>query len=74
MLSLYIKKGININYQNLLSLEESSNKKRSNVSIKETNKSIKIDIYSSDVTALRASINSILRDLQVIEGTLSFGN
>ncbi|MFI5412309.1 MAG: KEOPS complex subunit Pcc1 [Candidatus Micrarchaeales archaeon] len=42
--------------------------KRSGMQIEETAKELRITIKTSDLTALRATINSIMRDIQVIEG------
>lgn len=43
--------------------------KRSTIIIKESKTTLIISIKAKDATALRASTNSILRDLQVIEAT-----
>lgn len=42
---------------------------RSNIFLKETAGKLTITIKAKDLTALRASANSILRDMQVIEAT-----
>lgn len=42
--------------------------KRSGLNIKETPSTLEISIKTTDITALRASINGIMRDIQVIEG------
>lgn len=41
--------------------------KRSSISISNAGTAIKVRISADDVTALRASVNAILRDVQVIE-------
>ncbi len=45
--------------------------KRSGVSIAEREGSLEISITAKDITALRASMNSIMRDIQAVEGTMN---
>jgi tRNA threonylcarbamoyladenosine modification (KEOPS) complex Pcc1 subunit len=45
--------------------------KRSGIEIKEGKKALDISITADDITALRASMNSIMRDLQVVEQVVS---
>ena len=47
-------------------LGESKTYKRGAMSISETGRELKISIKADDATALRASINMVLRDMQVI--------
>lgn len=42
--------------------------KRGGLSISETATTLKVIITAKDATAMRASVNSIIRDVQVIEG------
>ncbi len=44
-----------------------SSHERSKVRIKETAKLLQIDITAKDAAALRASLNSMLKDLHVVE-------
>ncbi len=43
--------------------------RRSSISTKEDKASISISIAADDATALRASLNSIMRDIRIIEST-----
>jgi tRNA threonylcarbamoyladenosine modification (KEOPS) complex Pcc1 subunit len=42
--------------------------KRSGMTISETGSTLKITIKTNDAAAMRASLNAIMRDIQVIEG------
>jgi|GEM_PF-1162974 tRNA threonylcarbamoyladenosine modification (KEOPS) complex Pcc1 subunit len=64
---LVVPKDPKINYKRLLNNQ--TNHERSNTAIKEQKETLIIEITAKDLTALRASANSILRDLQVIEAT-----
>jgi tRNA threonylcarbamoyladenosine modification (KEOPS) complex Pcc1 subunit len=55
-----------ISYKKILG--EIREHKRSGLSIKETPTTLEISIKTTDITAMRASINGIMRDIQVIEG------
>jgi tRNA threonylcarbamoyladenosine modification (KEOPS) complex Pcc1 subunit len=66
-LKLILKKEQKLNYTRILT--KSLRHKRSNISIKETKDKLIIKIKAEDATALRASINTLIRDLQVIEAT-----
>ena len=66
-LKLLIKKDPKINYLKIIS--QSRKKERSTTNIKEQGGKLIIEIGAKDATSLRASANSILRDLQVIEAT-----
>jgi tRNA threonylcarbamoyladenosine modification (KEOPS) complex Pcc1 subunit len=50
-------------------LNQNNKHSRSFIKIKESANQLTIEINADDSTALRASINSVLRDLQVIEAT-----
>lgn len=66
-LKLVMPKDDTINYSKILG--KKSTHKRSTIKIKEDKKLLAIEIESNDITALRASANSILRNLQVIKAT-----
>ncbi|MGI0100671.1 MAG: KEOPS complex subunit Pcc1 [Candidatus Micrarchaeaceae archaeon] len=57
----------NLEYEKILGT--GSKHKRSNVTVAAKNSKLIIEITASDATALRASVNSVLRDLQVIEAS-----
>jgi tRNA threonylcarbamoyladenosine modification (KEOPS) complex Pcc1 subunit len=61
-----INKHPKINYKKVLALPSTRAYARSSTEIKEDKGRLKIVIKAEDITALRASINSIMRDLQVI--------
>ncbi len=61
-----IPKKVKIDYKKVLGTVREH--KRSGMQIQETEKELIITIKTSDLTALRASINSITRDISVIEG------
>lgn len=64
-----IKKGTEIKLKNIISQTNIKNFDRSNTTVSETAKEFIITIKAKDLTALRASVNSILRDLKVVEET-----
>jgi tRNA threonylcarbamoyladenosine modification (KEOPS) complex Pcc1 subunit len=66
-LILKLNKEEKLNYKKILGNNTKHN--RSSVEFKESEKELIIKITAKDATALRASTNSILRDLQVIEST-----
>ncbi len=66
-LTITIKKDPKIKYLKILS--QKGKKERSTTSLKEKGSELIIKIAAKDATALRASVNSVLRDLQVIEAT-----
>ncbi|MGD0728513.1 MAG: KEOPS complex subunit Pcc1 [Candidatus Micrarchaeaceae archaeon] len=66
-LKLIINKEKALEYSKILSIK--TEHKRSNIKLKEIKGTLFIEISAKDATALRASANSILRDLQVIEAT-----
>ena len=63
---IIIPRKAKVNYGALL--KSSVKYKRSGIAVEDTGHGIKITISASDVTALRAAINSVARDVQVIEG------
>jgi Transcription factor Pcc1 len=66
-LKLILKREPKLKYTKLLSARTKQG--RSTIHITQTKQSIIIEINAHDATALRASTNSLLRDLQVIEST-----
>ncbi len=66
-LKLTIKKGTPLNYSRILGASKIH--KRSSTKLKESEENLIIEISATDIAALRASSNSILRDIQVIEAT-----
>ncbi|MDE1870685.1 MAG: CTAG/PCC1 family protein [Candidatus Micrarchaeota archaeon] len=66
-LDLVIRKTDEVNYSKILG--DNKRHRRSAISIRENGKMLIIEIKASDLTALRASANSILRNLQVINAT-----
>lgn len=63
---LTIAKKAKIDYKRVIG--EIRSQGRSDTKINETKDQLKIVIEAKDATALRASINAVMRDLQVIEG------
>jgi tRNA threonylcarbamoyladenosine modification (KEOPS) complex Pcc1 subunit len=61
-----------IEYKKVLALKGSKQHSRSGTEMKESRSEIKITIKARDATALRASMNSIMRDLQVISAINGF--
>ncbi|MCL4381395.1 hypothetical protein M1614_00240 [Candidatus Marsarchaeota archaeon] len=61
-----IKKINGLEYKKILNF---NNHKRSSIDIEETPSIIKFKVYANDITALRASINAVLRDIQTIDNT-----
>jgi tRNA threonylcarbamoyladenosine modification (KEOPS) complex Pcc1 subunit len=53
-------------YRKILALSEGGGRTRSSTKATESSGTLTITITASDIVALRASINSIMRDLQVI--------
>ncbi|MGC8652122.1 MAG: KEOPS complex subunit Pcc1 [Candidatus Micrarchaeia archaeon] len=52
-------------YAKILALKKASKYKRSSMSVRGKGGTLTISIEAQDVTALRATINSVLRDMQV---------
>lgn len=69
MSKIEIKKSYRINYKKILG--EQRQYQRSITKIEENNNVIKIYIKSDDVTALRATINATIRDIGIIESTIT---
>lgn len=67
-LTLILNKTEKLNYSRILG-KRSVKHDRSSTVLKETPSKLTITIKASDATALRASANSVLRDLQIIEST-----
>ena len=63
--TISIKKPSGINYTELIG--KTSQYKRSTISMSEKPTALKIRIEAKDATALKASLNAILKDIQVIE-------
>lgn len=66
-LVIVLGKAEKLNYSKILGKSIKHN--RSAITVKETKEKLTITIKAKDATALRASANSILRDLQIIEST-----
>ncbi len=60
------KKDTSLSYKELLASPRSY--KRSSIEVKESKGGVTFTVTAADVTALRASINSVLRDIKVVEG------
>jgi tRNA threonylcarbamoyladenosine modification (KEOPS) complex Pcc1 subunit len=63
--TIVIPKKLKIPY--LKALGSMKEHKRSGISIKETDQELRITIQTEDITALRASVNAVIRDISVIE-------
>jgi tRNA threonylcarbamoyladenosine modification (KEOPS) complex Pcc1 subunit len=63
--ALNISKATQISYKKVLG--DMRSYKRSRITMLESKKGFEVKIIADDLTALRASINSITRDMQVIE-------
>ncbi len=59
-------------YKMLLKVQKEH--KRSTISIKETESSVTIIAEADDITALRSTLNSVTRDIQVIEAVNGIGS
>ena len=66
-LTLVLSKEPKLKYSSIL--HKNMKHGRSDVKVQEKKDSLTIEITATDSTALRASINTILRGLQVIEAT-----
>jgi tRNA threonylcarbamoyladenosine modification (KEOPS) complex Pcc1 subunit len=66
-LKIVLDKEPKLNYSKILG--KNLGHSRSAIKITESKSALTIEITAKDATALRASANSILRDLQVIEAT-----
>lgn len=58
-----------LNYTRVLASCSAKAYKRSTITTRETDRELRFEVKATDVTALMASTNSILRRLQVIEAT-----
>lgn len=63
------KRGPSLNYKGLLASGRPY--KRSSIDIRESDSGITFTVRASDITALRASVNSVLRDIKVVEAAAS---
>ena len=63
-----IRKSFDINYKNIINPMKYE---RSSILIEEDKKHIKLKIRAKDITALRASINSIVRDIKIADDVIS---
>ncbi len=63
--SVTIQKRKGLNYTGML--VQTGKYKRSRMSVSDLGKTLKVVVTATDTTALRASLNSLLRDLQVVE-------
>jgi tRNA threonylcarbamoyladenosine modification (KEOPS) complex Pcc1 subunit len=66
-LKLILVKEPNINYSRIF--KKQIQHQRSTVTVSQTKRHLVIEIKARDATALRASANSLIRNLQVIEAT-----
>jgi tRNA threonylcarbamoyladenosine modification (KEOPS) complex Pcc1 subunit len=64
---IVIPKKMGLSYKGILG--NMKEHKRSGTAIKETANKLTITIKTNDATAMRASINAIMRDIQVIENS-----
>ena len=67
MLKLVLDREPALNYSTIL--QKTKRYERSSFKIHEDGKNLVIEITANDLTALRASANSVMRDLQVIGAT-----
>ncbi len=65
-LKLIVGKQHGLNYTKIIG--KNTTHSRSTIKMQEDKRNLTIEITAKDATALRASTNSILRDLQTIEG------
>ncbi len=66
---LYLNKKYSTNYKKIMGKEKQ--RKRSKTEIEETEQNLKVYITATDNSALRASINATLRDINSIESALA---
>ena len=62
-----LSKKSGINYKKLLSPQSGKARGRSSTAITETSAGLKITIKADDLAALHASINSIMREIRVLD-------
>ncbi|MCL4373679.1 MAG: CTAG/PCC1 family protein [Candidatus Marsarchaeota archaeon] len=62
------------NYSKILALKNNSRYKRSTMKSATKGGSLIVRIDASDITALRATVNSVLRDLQVASAIIPINN
>jgi tRNA threonylcarbamoyladenosine modification (KEOPS) complex Pcc1 subunit len=66
--TISIKKRFSIDYKKIINQMRYV---RSSIIIKEDKKYIKLNIKATDITAMRASINSIIRDIKIADDVMS---
>lgn len=66
---IVVRKGFQINIKRIIGLANLKDFNRSRTTITETKDALTITIKATDLTALRASINSVMRELKAIEET-----
>ncbi len=64
--TMLVPKKIGTSYSRLLG--QSRRHERSSLRIRDAGPMLEVKIETSDITALRASMNTVMRDIQVIEG------
>lgn len=62
---IVVPKSAKIDYQKALG--EAKEHQRSGIKIEETESELTINVETDDITAMRASLNTLIRDIQVIE-------
>jgi tRNA threonylcarbamoyladenosine modification (KEOPS) complex Pcc1 subunit len=67
--TIVYRKDSALNYTRILASCSAQAYKRSAITINETDRELRFEVRARDVTALMASVNSILRRLQVVEST-----
>jgi tRNA threonylcarbamoyladenosine modification (KEOPS) complex Pcc1 subunit len=67
--TIVYRKDSGLDYSKVLASCGAQAYKRSSVHVREDGSELRFDVAARDVTALMASVNSILRRLQVIEAT-----
>ena len=67
--TIKIHKRYNINYKRIMSGQKVS--RRSSTEIDERPGVVEVKIYADDISALRASINAVMRDISSIESSIS---
>ncbi len=63
-----IKKRFSIDYKKIIN---QMRYERSSIIIKEDKKYIKLNVRAKDITAMRASINSVIRDIKIADDVMS---
>lgn len=66
---IVVRKGLDINIKRIITSANLKDFERSRATLSETKGAFTVTIKAKDLTALRASINSIMRELKVVEET-----